>query len=56
MAEVNSSPWSDQFDVGDASINAFKLLYGAQENNTSAKLRSLHFCKLVICSADLNSL
>ena len=39
LAETVSSPWSDQTDVGYASIKAFTLLYGGKDDDTLAKLR-----------------
>ena len=39
LSEVISSPWSNQAEVGDASIEAFTLLYGGKKGTTLAKLR-----------------
>ena len=39
LSEVLSSPWSNQAEVGDASIEAFTLLYGGKKGTTLAKLR-----------------
>lgn len=41
LSEVISNPWSDQVEVGDASIKAFTLLYGGKEDDTLAELRYL---------------
>ena len=39
LSEVISSPWSNKAEVGDASIEAFILLYGGKKGTTLAKLR-----------------
>ena len=39
LSGVISNPWSDQLEVGNASIKAFTLLYGGKEDDTLAKLR-----------------
>ena len=39
LSEVISSPWGKQAEVGDASIEAFTLLYGGKKGTTIAKLR-----------------
>ena len=39
LSDVISSPWSNQAEVGDASIEAFTLLYGGRKGTTLAKLR-----------------
>ena len=39
VSEVTSNPWSDQYEVGNASIKAFILLYGGRGDDTLAKLR-----------------
>ena len=39
LSEVISSPWGKQAEVGDASFEAFTLLYGGKKGTTLAKLR-----------------
>ena len=39
LSEVISSPCSNRAEVGDASIEAFTLLYGGKKGTTLAKLR-----------------
>lgn len=39
LSEIVSSPWSTQAEVGQASIEAFILLYGGKNGCTLAKLR-----------------
>lgn len=39
LSEVISNPWSDQSEVGNASIKAAVLIYGGKENDTLSKLR-----------------
>ena len=34
LSETVSSPWSDQSDVGDASVQAFVLFYGGKDDDT----------------------
>lgn len=39
ISEVISNPWSDQSEVGNASIKAAVLIYGGKGNDTLSKLR-----------------
>ena len=39
LSEVISSPWSNQAEVADASIEAFTSLYEGRKGTTLAKLR-----------------
>ncbi|KAG1682294.1 Trifunctional enzyme subunit beta, mitochondrial [Nymphon striatum] len=43
LSEVIASPWSCQSEVGTASVNAIKMLYGGKENDTLTRLRYLSF-------------
>ena len=43
LSEVICSPWSDQEQVGDASITLFKLLYAGDEKDTLKRLRFVYF-------------
>ena len=52
LAKTVSSLWSDQADVGNASIQAFMLLYGEKDDDTLAKLR---YSVVVHCSSLVHS-
>ena len=39
QSEVIASPWSSQAEVGTASVNVIKMLYGGKENDTLTRLR-----------------
>ena len=58
LAETVSSPWSNQADVGNASIHAFALLYGGKDDDTLAKLRYLAVahCSSLVHSVAFSSL
>ena len=58
LTETISSTWSDQADVGNASIQAFVLLYGGKNGDTLAKLRysPVAHCSSLVHSVAFSSL
>ena len=58
LAETVNSVWSNQFDVGNASIQAFVLFYGGKDGDTHAKLRysAVAHCSSLVHSVAFSSL
>ena len=43
ISAINSNVWSSQNEVGEGSIEAFKILYGGKKDSTLSRLR-FDFC------------